>query len=558
MLSFLKIENIVLIEKLELSFPATLSVFTGETGAGKSVLLDAVSLVLGQRADIGLIRQGADFARVTACFSIPKTAPVWQLLSDIGIENEDEIIIRRILQRDGKSKAYINDTPVTAGFLKEIGSFLVEIYGQYAAYKLLSPANHLPALDAFAKVQLSLLKKAFYDWKQAEKNWQELQEKQKNILTDQAYYQETVTQLKAANLQENEEERLVEQRTILNNQSKIIESLQEAHALMATENSGIESLLYKVNRNLERANQLSGNQFERLCSDLTGITESFADVLASLEGKMNFMAQPMELEEIEDRLYFLRGLARKYGVPVAELTKIRADFELKLTEIENLDEYLQKSAILKEKAKADYKALADSVSKTRQESAIRLDEQVNAELPDLKLAKARFKTEVSTLPEQDWNENGINQVLFTVSTNPGQPFSPIQKIASGGELARFMLGLKVVLAGSEKTPVLIFDEVDTGVGGGVADAVGKRLKMLSVGHQVLVITHSPQVASYGDSHYIVQKELKNDVMQTQVITAGQEIRMQEIARMLSGATLTETSLKMAKELVEESCQRFRN
>ena len=551
MLTRLSVRQIVLIEKLDLDFNSGLTVFTGETGAGKSILLDSLSLALGARADVGLIRHGEKEASVTACFSLNMVDSVGILLAEHGISFDGDLILRRTLSADGRSHAFVNDEPVSIGFLRKLGDFLVEIHGQFASHRLLNPATHLDTLDMYGSLTDSHTncRHAYQIWqyKKEERNTAEqaLMQAQK----EEEYLRHAVVDLEKLNPLPDEEEQLIQKRTALMNSEKIVTALNTAYAVLSDEDMGCIKRLGEVLKQLEHANAWADNSLSDISEQTSHALALIEDTAGTLEKNMEKWGNISELPEIDDRLFSLRDMARKHQVPISELPDLLVKLKEQLVCLEIGEAGLMTLRQEEEKSRLEYLACAEKLSKERLETAIRLDRAVSCELPSLKLSKAQFKTQIDRLPEELWNESGFDKVSFLVSTNKGTPLAPIHKIASGGELSRFMLALKVNLAMADDVGTLIFDEVDSGVGGATADSVGARLQQLAETHQVLVVTHSPQVAAYGQSHLTVRKEEKDSVVLTQVMHLTGQERTDEIARMLSGAEITQTACSMAQELL---------
>ena len=557
MLQSLSIHNVVLIDKLSLSFDKALSVFTGETGAGKSILLDALSLALGGRADAGLVRHGQDSLSVTAEFTIEQTHPAYQLLQDNELDTDTTLIIRRTLTKDGKSKAFINDTPVSIGLLKQFGDTLVEIHGQFATHNLLNPMTHLTVLDKYGKLEEDVKKcqKLYSDWKNAQNTVDEaliILEKAKN---EEDFLTHAVKELQAFNPIVGEENELSERRISLMNAEKITESLNTAYQILAVGNgSSIQSQLSSALRELEKASRFIPNKFEGIIADLDAVAEGLSIASDELENIASSFEDPaQELERVDERFFALKDLARKYHTECDELPSILADFEQKLSLIDKGEDELFQLRKQAEDARLNFIRQAQNLSQKRHQIAEKLDKAVCAELPALKLEKAKFITKIDDLTPDNCTPNGMNQVTFCISTNTNTPEAPLNKIASGGELARFMLALKVNLAGLEDIPTLIFDEVDSGIGGATASAVGERLARLGKERQVLVVTHSPQVAAFGKSHLKVSKSSNENGVLTTVTALQEDERLEEIARMLSGAQITEAARIAARALWEKSC-----
>lgn len=557
MLLSLSIRNVVLIEKLDMNFERGLSVFTGETGAGKSILLDSLALALGGRADTKLIRHGADALSVSACFMLPLSHPAYLMLSEQGLPPDEEIILRRTLTKDGKSKAFVNDQPISISFLKALGDTLVEIHGQFASHRLLNPAIHLDVLDSYGNLDSAMTncRRAFIQWKYKQAERDKLEQSLMMAKEEEAFIRASVKELQQLAPKVGEEEELTAQRNRLMNAEKIIEQTQAAYLGLSEERSGVMSQLNSIYRHLEKANQLAQDQFKDILELVDGAQNTLSDALGQLESQMDDCESPEALTAIDDRLFALKDVARKHQVCINELPDLLKSFEKNLTELDTGDQAVIALRKEEEEARLDYVKCAQKLSKERLKTAKALDKAVNGELPALKLGKARFVTEVTELPEAEWSALGMNKVIFLAATNAGIPPAPIHKIASGGELNRFMLALKVILARAEAIPTIVFDEVDTGIGGATADAVGDRLSILAKTHQVLVVTHSPQVASYGLHHWTVVKNETEKGVLTLVNALDYEGRLAEIARMLSGAKVTESGRKMAKELLEKSCKK---
>lgn len=551
MLTALAIQHFVLIDNLSLSFDKGLSVFTGETGAGKSILLDALSLVLGARSEARFVQKGSEQTVVSATFTLPKTHPAFKLLDEQGLSHEDDLILRRTLTKDGKTKAFICDQPVSVGLLKSIGDTLVEIHGQFASYSLLNPATHLGTLDAYGKLQKQVQEVA-KKWEKYQKARQEAldfeQELQKQ-LEEEDFLRADLDALDKLNPQDDEEEKLTQRRTELMNAEHIVENIQNACRLLGDEEQGVLRLINKTENQLLNADKITNGRFENELKSLTEAQDVLTDLSSDLEHTLNDLGDTSELPLIDDRLFALRDMARKYHISISELPAFRDEVRQKLATAEH---GTQKLADLKkevEQLRQEYALLAQTLSQERHKAADSLDKAVLKELPDLKLEKATFKTQVMDLALDEGSVNGLNQVLFTAATNKGSDLTPIHKCASGGELARFMLALKVNLAEDNQT-TLIFDEIDTGISGATAASVGERLARLAEKHQTLVITHSPQVAGFGKHHYLVQKADTENATLTSVHQLDKAGRLEEIARLVSGAIVTDKSREVAKELLK--------
>ncbi len=553
MLSSLSIRNVVLIDKLDLSFNKGLCVFTGETGAGKSILLDSLSLVLGARADTGLVRHGETQLSVNAAFALPKTHPVWALINEQGIDADDELLLRRVVTQDGKSKAFINNEPVSVSFLKSVGETLVEIHGQFATHGLLNSATHIGILDIYGGLESQKGKVAdlFQAYRTAQKDLQEVETQLEMATREEEFLRAGIADLEKLNPCEGEEEILTERRTCLMNSEKIMTCVDSAYKTVSNEETGIARQLSVVSRQLEKAAQYMPEKFDSLLKSVDEAQEILADVSGELENIGESIGDISELSEIDNRLFSLRDVARRYQVGISELPALLKRFHEQIAQLEKGEDDLRQSRQRVAEARQLYLGQAHILSNSRRKAAQKLDKTVMRELPALKLEKALFQTQITS---DDFIESadGVDTVVFMVSTNPGTPLAPLNKIASGGELARFMLALKVNLARAETTDTLIFDEVDSGVGGATAAAVGERLARLSAECQVLVVTHSPQVAACGRHHWTVAKSVKNKQTVTDVCLLDEMARLTEIARMLSGAETTETARIMARELLEKA------
>lgn len=554
MLQSLSIRNVVLIDKLDLDFKSGLSVLTGETGAGKSILLDSLGLVLGNRAETSLIRQGEDKLSVTAQFSLQKQTPALRaLLDEYEIEADDELLIKRSLTRDGKGKIFINDQPAGAKLLKEIGKYLVEVHGQFDNQGLLNPANHLDVLDAYGayKPLVERTAAAFAAYKKARAARQEAEKNIARAKEDEENLRHWVDELEKMNPRPDEEDELGKKRQEMMNAEKIIDSLNYAYGAL-TERADVQGAIRSAQSAMDKANTLVDGRYQTIIDMLDQALIDISETVNELEEvSHNVSLNQNELENIEERLYALRGLARKHNVAVSDLPQTLVDFRNRLSTIELGEEGIAALRKAEDTAKLDYVKAANELSSARQAAALQLDNKVMSELPPLKMEKARFVTVVEKTDESGWSEKGFNNVYFTVATNPNSPQGPLNKIASGGELARFMLALKVNLAQSSSVATMIFDEVDAGVGGATAQAVGERLARLARDVQVLVVTHSPQVAACGNNHFKVEKSTADNVTTTTVRELTKIEKSEEIARMLAGEVITDAARAAAKVLMKE-------
>ena len=551
MLSSLSIRNVVLIDKLDLTFEKGLCVFTGETGAGKSILLDSLSLILGARADSCLVRHGENQLSVTAEFSnIPSS--VLEILNEQEIEMEDDtLIIRRIVTKEGKSKSFVNDQSVSVALLKSIGENLVEIHGQFSTHGLLNAANHLSLLDQFGKLSEDVQKtKDLWEiYKNAHSKTKNAQKKLDELTQQKEYIEQSLVDLEKINPQKGEEIALVQKRTALMNSEKILECTNHAFQLLTDESKGISHQLNLTIRQIEKASQFEEETFKEVSEYIYQAQDLLSEAVGKLEQITSDWGDTSDLPSIDDRLFSLRALARKHQTEIDELPALIENLRQELNDIEKADFLLDNLSKEEEQAFNNYLNQAKKLSQKRTNVALILDKSVKKELPALKLEKADFKT--SIVRKENHSESGIDDVEFLVSTNTGTPFSSLGKVASGGELSRFMLSLKVNLAKESSLPTLIFDEIDSGVGGATADAIGSRLYRLSKECQVLSVTHAPQVASYGEQHFTVSKAEKEGKIITSVTKLNDKMRLTEIARMLSGSKITQTAEIMAQELLSK-------
>ena len=552
MLTALSIRDIVLIEKLDLALDKGLTILTGETGAGKSILLDSLGLALGARGDSSLVRAGQAKGSVAASFALPKGHVALELLAAQEIDAEGEIIIRRIQNADGPSRATINDQPVSLNLLRQVASLLVELHGQHADRALVEVAEHRRLLDAFGGLD-GQVEKLSTQWKAMTCAAGELNHHKALMAKAEAereYLEHAAEELGALSPEPNEELQLAEKRQLMMQAEQYASALDEAETALSGEMNA-EARLNAALRKLERRKEGAGGRLDHVCVALERVLlEQNEAQRAIADARRQFEFDPKDLEKSEERLFALRGAARKYKCTVDQLAEKHAGFEAELQSISDGGATLKKLEAAHAEAKASYEKAADALSAARRKVAKALDKAVLGELPALKLEKARFATEISSdvaRPQSD----GIDRVEFVVAANPGTPLQPLMKVASGGELARFMLALKVVLAAKGSAPVLIFDEIDTGVGGAVADAIGQRLSRLAGGLQVLAVTHSPQVAGNAGVHLLISKmeDVGGKRMVTRVTPLSASSRREELARMLSGASVTDAARAQADELL---------
>jgi DNA repair protein RecN (Recombination protein N) len=552
MLAQLSIRDIVLIERLDLVFEPGLSVLTGETGAGKSILLDSLSLALGGRGDGSLVRHGSDRGQVTAVFDVPVDHAARGLLRDNGIDDDGDLIFRRQQSADGRTKAYVNDQPVSVQLMRQAGQLLVEIHGQHDDRALVDTDAHRLLLDAFGGLGEAAadVGRLYHQWKDAERTLRRHREKVEAAAREADYLRSSVDELEILSPQDGEEDVLAETRARMMKAERIAGDISEASDFL-NGNASPVPLIASLVRRLERKSHEAPGLLEETVELLDLALNHLSDAQMAVEAALRKTEyDPKELERTEERLFALRAAARKYSVPVTGLPALAAKMIADLADLDAGEEKLvQLDAHLRE-TRAAFEAAARSLSEKRHHSADALAAAVMAELPALKLERARFTVEITTDPEGG-TEEGIDTVEFHVQTNPGTRPGPIMKVASGGELSRFLLALKVALADRGSAPTLVFDEIDTGVGGAVADAIGQRLKRLSATVQVLSVTHAPQVAARAATHLLISKGPVegSETVATRVARMDAGARTEEIARMLAGASVTEEARAAAARLL---------
>ncbi|GLS46785.1 DNA repair protein RecN [Methylobacterium brachythecii] len=555
MLVQLAIRDIVLIDKLALNFAEGLSVLTGETGAGKSILLDAFALALGGRGDGGLVRHGETQGAVTAVFDAPMDHPARRIAQEAEIDTEGDLILRRTQFADGRTRAFVNDQPVGVQVLRAIGSALVEIHGQHDDRALADPASHRAILDAFGGLQKPLAATA-QAAKRVRTAREQLAEHRARIdaaRKEADFLRHAVEELAALDPQDGEEASLAERRTVMQQGEKVARELNEALDAVGGPNSAVPHLSAAV-RKLERRAAQAPALVEPCVAALDAALLALDDARSALDAAiLEAEFDPRELEQVEERLFALRASSRKYDVPADQLAHLRERYVADVATIDAGEEALGGLERDLDEAEAAYVKAAKTLSDGRIRAAKSLDGAVKAELPPLKLERARFITQIVTDPDAR-DSAGIDRVEFHAQTNPGTKPGPMMKVASGGELSRFMLALKVVLADKGSAPTLIFDEIDTGVGGAVADAIGQRLARLSDRVQVVSVTHAPQVAARAGTHFLIAKDAVRGAnrVATSVAALASEARREEIARMLAGATVTDEARAAAARLLQTS------
>ncbi|BBK33635.1 DNA replication and repair protein RecN [Stella humosa] len=552
MLTTLSIRDIVLIDRLDLAMEPGLSALTGETGAGKSILLDALGLALGARADSGLVRQGSNQASVTAEFSPGDSPELRLVLDELGVPAEETLRLRRVLSADGRSRAFVNDVPAGVASLRRLAEMLVEVHGQFDQQSLLDAGAHRRLLDAFAGHQplLDGVVQAHAAQIAARGALKEARQAVAKARADEEYLRQGVAELGELQPEPDEEAGLAEERAAMSQRGRLLEAVQGALAEIEGDR-GAETRIAAAARLIERQSDRAGDRFEPAIAALDRALAELREAGAVLEtSRREFADGGRSLEAIEDRIHALRAASRKYGVPASALPELARDFARRLELLADGTAALARAEAESAAADAGYRAAAETLGQSRRDAAARLDLAVAAELPPLKLERARFVTDVDTAPESDWGPEGTERVSFTVATNVGSAPGPLGRIASGGELSRFMLALKVVLAAADPVGTLVFDEVDSGIGGAVASAVGERLARLADSVQVMVVTHSPQVAALADCHWQVRKDDREGQTTTRIAPLDPAARREEIARMLSGSAVTDAARAAADSLMQ--------
>lgn len=553
MLVHLSIRDIVLIERLDIAFSSGLSVLTGETGAGKSILLDSLSLALGARGDSSLVRQGASQGQVTAVFDLAPSHPVRALLSENDIDHEGDVILRRVQSADGRTRVFVNDQPASVALIREVGRVLVEIHGQHDERALVDTASHRNLLDAFGGhgAAAGQVAAAWRRWRDSEHTLARHRAKVEAAAREADYLRASVEELSKLDPMPGEETELAEKRAAMMRAEKIVSDISDAQDVLSGPDSPVPQLSSLLRRLERKAADVPGL--------LDGIVQPLDEALVSLDAAQGAIEEamrasefdPQELERSEERLFALRAAGRKHSVSVDDLARLRDEMAADLADLDAGEERLaglEQEAVA---ARNAYDEAAAALSGQRDATRAKLVEAVMRELPALKLERAEFIVEMSSEAD-DRREDGIDEIEFWVRTNPGTRPGPMMKVASGGELSRFLLALKVALADRGSAPTLVFDEIDTGAGGAVADAIGQRLARLSERVQVLSVTHAPQVAARARTHYLISKTGGADRVATGISAIEHSDRQEEIARMLAGATITEEARAAARRLLSEN------
>jgi DNA repair protein RecN (Recombination protein N) len=561
----LRLENYAVIDNLAVEFAPGLNLLTGETGAGKSILIDALSLLLGEKASSDIIRSGADKTVISAVFEVENSRAVGEVLETNGLDAEDaSLILRREIAPGGKGRVFVNNQPATVAVLRQLAPHLASIHAQNETLLSFDAEARLALLDSYAGIDWSTTAQAFTHWKSVAQRIQELEQNEQDRLRLLDLWTFQKKEIEDAKLQPGEDESLETEKRVLANAERIYSSAMQAFDLLYEGSASTSASLRAAQKHLEELSRYEP-KFQESLAALETARISVEDVGASLRDYAGGIeASPEHLAEVEDRLALLDRLKRKYGPTLEDVVRLGQEVSHKLSEMDNKDETLRQLRGELAKAGEKYLQAAQAISKKRYEAARKLERLVETEINDL-VMRSKFQIEVSgTDDEANWASSGFDQVLYLIATNPGEPMRPLEQIASGGELSRVMLALKAsVEAGTDATKrgqrrtgvsapqrTLVFDEIDTGIGGRAAEAVGKKLKSLSRGNQVLCVTHLPQIATFADHHYLIEKKTSAGRTKTAVRLITGDERTEEVARMLSGAKLTETSRKHAEQLIK--------
>ena len=556
MLKSLSIKNVILIDSLNADFTPGLIVLSGETGAGKSILLDSLGLLLGSRTETSLIRTGEDKLSVTGVFEVQPSNNIYNLAKEYDLEIDGDIIIKRTITADGKNKILFNDQIITLKLLKELAQNLVEIHGQHDNQGLLNPQTHRDILDAYGCYDKELLvtQNAYIACKKALKELNEKTAKLQKAAEDEENIRHWVKELEKTNIQKGEEEQLRMRRSELMNAEKIIEKLNNAYNSLNSGNSVIDSVS-KARNSILRANEIVNNKYAEIEQNLENALYALNDAVEQIEVcSSDISLNQNEVDNIETRLFLLKDLAKKHHTEIDLLPEKLQELSSMLISLEAGAEDLEDLKKEVEFLRKEYQSAAQKLSHARKSTAQKLDKNIMKELPPLKMEKAVFQTSIITKDEDSWSETGWDKVCFEVSTNPNTPMGPLNKIASGGELSRFMLALKVNLAEQSQEETLIFDEIDAGIGGATAEAVGERLSRLAKKEQIFVVTHSPQVAAFSNEHFKVEKNTTNNITTTTLTKLNNKGKIEEIARMLAGEKITEEARAAALVLLNKEPQ----
>ncbi len=549
MIKLLSIRNLLLIDKIDLSLDRGLCVLTGETGAGKSMILDSLNLITGERAKSGLRPENGKVLSVSALVDVDDFIFVKSKLGELGIDYDNEIIVKRTISDDGRSKCFINENLVTSGTLKLLFSDIIEIHSQFSEQGLLNTSTHINILDDFSDNinNLQKLNKLWKDLTDAKKEFENLNEEKQDQQRIKENIKYDLDELKNLNPIINEFQDLLNKKIVLQNSAKITETLNSVTESFYSENPpGIEALFSKVLNSLKGIEHLLDNSSKENIENLNSIFLETKEISNNINNLMNQEFNINKLDEIEDRIQLYKKIAKKHNCKEDDLVCFSEKLNSKLDKVINFDEILIKKEQYYKEIKENYLQMSAEISQSRKNSAKKLDEDINKELPALKLENAKFQTFIE---HSEPSNSGIDKVTFKIQTNPKSEMDLIKNISSGGELCRFALAIKVIAQKKNQT-VMVFDEVDSGIGGAVSSAVGERLKKLGGSRQVIVVTHSPQVAAYGNNHFVVKKVNNDHDTKINVIKINLDEKIKEVARMLSGKVITQEAIKAAKKLIE--------
>ncbi len=547
MLLSLDIRDVLIIDRLELRFRPGLNVLTGETGAGKSILLDALGFVLGWRGRADLVRQGADQGEVVAEFALAPDHPARDILTEAGLPDADSLLLRRVNSRDGRKTAWVNDRRASGELLRSLSEVLVELHGQQDDRGLLNPRGHRLLLDAYgvAPALLDRTRAAWRELRRARKSHAEEMARLDAARAEEDFLRHAVGELDKLAPEPGEEDQLDARRRRMQAAERLRADVARAHAALSEE--GAERLLIDATRWLETASEGFEGALDAPLEALGRALDALGEAQQGVEAAADTLnIAPGELEAVEDRLFALRGLARKHGCLADDLASLADELRARLDRLDNGARALADLAQAEARAQAEYDAATEALRAARQTAGAQLDAEMSLELAPLKMERAAFRT---VIKQGEAGPEGSDAVSFEVATNPGAPSGPLSRIASGGELSRFLLALKVCLARGVSGVTMIFDEIDRGVGGATADAVGRRLHALAQGAQVLVVTHSPQVAALGQHHWRVEKQVQADQTLSRVVPLSADQRVEEIARMISGDTISTAARAAARDLL---------
>lgn len=553
MLKTLSIRNVVLIDSLDIDFKNGLTVLSGETGAGKSILLDSLGLLLGNRSEASLVRTGTDKLSVTGVFEVQADNKIHEIAKEYDLEIDGDIIIKRTITAEGKGKILFNDQIITLKLLKELSQNLIEIHGQHDNQGLLNPATHCDILDSYGKYEkeITATQETYIKYKKAAKLLKEKESALNKAKEDEENLRHWVQELEKLAPQKGEEESLRNRRSELMNAEKIIEKLNAAYSYLNGGSSVLDQIA-KAQNAISRANEIVNGKYADIEQNIETALYSLNDAVERIEvNSADISLNQNEIDEIETRLFALRSVAKKHQTEIDLLPEKLEELSSLLRNLQNGEENLLELKAEVNNLREKYIEAANKLSEKRQQTALKLDKNIMKELPPLKMEKAVFKTKITAKEESQWSEKGWDTVCFEVSTNPNTPMGALNKIASGGELSRFMLALKVNLAQNSSQETLIFDEIDTGIGGATAEAVGERLARLGEKVQVMVVTHSPQVAAFSNEHFKVEKNTVENQTTTSLKKLDADGKIEEIARMLAGEKITKEARAAAQVLVNK-------